>query len=67
MQEFLEMHDIKSMDAVDSNLRYRAFQDFEMINRYLHRKPDTQHSELLYAVSENEAFNLIVKEHLRFA
>jgi hypothetical protein len=37
-----------------------------MIDQRLHRKADDKHPEPLYTVSEDEAFDIIAKEHLKF-
>jgi hypothetical protein len=65
MQVFLDDKDLKPENAADSNTKFRALTEFELINRRLHRKPDAKHELPRYAVPGSEAFDLVVREHLR--
>ena len=60
------MNDLKPTGPADSNTKFQAFQNYKIIDRHLYQKPDKTHSKPCYTVSENEAFDIIVKEYIQY-
>jgi hypothetical protein len=65
MQHFLHDKDLKPTSRADSTTKFQAWADYEMIDGKLYWKADEKHEYPWIAVSENNAFDVIVKEHLR--
>jgi hypothetical protein len=65
MHLFINDPTLKPENPVELNLKHRALTEFHLINRRLHRDPDTIHKKPRYVVPESEAFNLIIHKHLQ--
>jgi hypothetical protein len=65
MQHFLYDKDLKLTSRANSTTKFWAWADYKMINEKLYWKADEKHEYPQIAVSENDAFDVIVKEHLQ--
>jgi hypothetical protein len=62
---FLDNPTLKTTTPSDATLKHRALAEFQLINRQLYKNPNKTYQEPRYVVSESEAFDITVNEHLQ--